>query len=64
MMGEILNELSVEVSEAQEWLHFLLVEWNRPFGNSGNFDGIHADGVVRNDDSEMLYLCMFKLTFL
>ena len=64
MMGEVLNKPLVDVSEAQEQLHFLLVRQNRPLGNSGYFDGIHADGIVRDDDSKILYLHTFKLTFL
>src|SRR5271169_4865409 len=64
MVGEVLNEPSVEVSETKERLHFLLIRWNGPFRNSGNFDGIPADGVVRYDNSEILYLCVFELAFL
>src|ERR1700679_2585307 len=40
VMGEILNEPSIEVSEAKERLHLLLIRRNGPFGNAGNFDGI------------------------
>jgi hypothetical protein len=64
MMGEILNEQSIKIGEAKEQLHLFLVRWNRPFGNSGYLDRIHMDRIVRYDDSEILYLCMFKLAFL
>ena len=64
MVGEILNEPLVEVSEPKERLHFLLVGRNGPFGNSSDFDRIHADGVVRYDNSKILYLRAFKLAFL
>jgi hypothetical protein len=53
MMGETLNKPLIEISEAKEQFH-LLVRWNRPFGNSGYFDRIHTDGIVRYDDSEIL----------
>ena len=62
-MGKVLNEPSVEVSESQEQLHFLLVGWDRPFGNSSHLDRIHADRIVRDDNSEILYLHVFELTF-
>jgi hypothetical protein len=64
MVGEILNEPSIEIGEAKEQLHLFLVRWNRPFSNSAYLDGIHTDGIVRYDDSEILYLHTFKLAFL
>jgi hypothetical protein len=45
-------------------LYFFLVRWNGPFGNFSHFDGIHADGIMRDDNSEILYLHAFKFTFL
>ena len=64
MMGEILNKPLVEVSEAQEQLHLILVGWNRSFGNSSYFDRIHVDEIVRDDNPKILYLCVLELAFM
>src|SRR5271156_1409451 len=64
MVREVLNEPPVEVGKAKKRLYFLLAAWDRPFGDSGHFNRVHADRVVGYNDSKILHLCPLKLTLL
>jgi hypothetical protein len=44
------DEYLVEVCEAEELLHVLLVLWGGPGGNSGDLHQVHLDMVVQDDD--------------
>ena len=62
MLRKVFAEPLVEISEAQEGLHLLLVRWGWPFCDSGNFDQVHRDGVVRYDHSEVFDRHFFEFT--
>jgi len=51
---EVLDELSVEVGESEEGLHFLLVHWSGPLSKASDLDWVHRDGVVRDNYSEVV----------
>ncbi|KAF8192860.1 hypothetical protein K438DRAFT_1829820 [Mycena galopus ATCC 62051] len=51
---ERLDEPPVEVCEAKELLHVLLVLRGGPGGDSGDLDWVHLDVVVQDDDAEVL----------
>src|SRR6266498_504379 len=59
---EALNEPSIEVSEPQEGLHFILIHWGRPIPNTSNLDQVHCYRVVRDDHSEVRNHGLFELT--
>ncbi len=59
-----LDELLIEVREAQEWLEFLFSSGSWPFSNTGDLDGIHADRVLTDDDAEILCFEYFELALL
>ena len=42
----------------------LLIRQSRPFSDTSNLDGVHRDGVVRDDHSEVLNSGFLKLTFI
>ena len=63
-MGEILYEPAVEVGESQEWLDLLLICGGWPFNHSGDLNRVHSHRVVGDNNTEVLNLCLLKLTFL
>ncbi len=63
MFGEALDEPSIEVSESQEGLHFLLIRQGRPILNASNLDRVHCYQVVRDDHPEILDRGLLKLAF-
>jgi len=60
---EVSDELSVEVGESEEGLHFLLVRRRRPLSNASDLDRVHRNGVVRDDYSEVLGCGFLKFAF-
>ena len=62
MMRKVLDEPLVEVSEAKERLYFFPVGRNGPVGYSGNFDGVHFDGIVGDNDSKIFHSFLFEFT--
>src|SRR5438445_2972422 len=54
----------VEVGKAEKGLHLLLVCRSGPFSDTSNLDGVHCDGVVRDDHSEVLNSGFLKLAFI
>ena len=63
VLGEVFNKLPIEVGEAQEGLHLLLIRRGGPFRNSSHFDRVHRDGVVGYDYPEVLNRRPFELAF-
>ena len=63
MFREVFDEPSIEVGEPEEGLHLLLVRRSRPFGDTGNLDWIHRDGVMGDDDSEVLNRGFLEFAF-
>jgi hypothetical protein len=61
-----LNEVAVEIGEAQEGLNFLLVAWCGPFCYSGNFYGVHLRLSMGDDKSKVFNpgLCKLALVML
>ncbi len=64
MFRKAFNKAPVEVGKAEKGLHLLLVCRSGPFGDTSNLDGIHRDGVVRDDHSEVFDSGFLKLTFI
>ena len=62
VLREVSDELSVEVGESEEGLHFLFIRRSGPLGNPSDLDWVHCDGVVRDDHSEVLDRGLLKLT--
>jgi len=54
----------VEVNEAYESLHVSLVLQDRPVTDSSNFNRVHLDLVLQDDQSEVLNLLPMELTLL
>jgi len=50
---EVSDELSVEVGESKEGLHFLFIHRSGPLGNASDLDRVHRNGVVRDDHSKV-----------
>ena len=51
MVGEVLDEPSLEISEAKEGLHLFSVLRLQPFCHSLNFDWIHLCLAFRDDET-------------
>ena len=62
MMGEVLDEPTVEVGKPEERLQFLLGGWNWPLRYSGDFGWVHLNRVIGNDYSEVLHPGLLKFT--
>src|ERR1700753_1253033 len=63
-VGEPTDESPVEVDEAQELLYILPVHRCRPGSDPGDLHRVHPDGVVRDDNPEVLNRRLLKLAFL
>ena len=61
---KVLDEVMVEVNEAYESLHISPVLWDGLFADSGNFNRVYCDLVLRDDQSEVFNLLLVELTFL
>src|SRR6202790_3777904 len=61
-MGEPLNEMTVEVSKAQEGLYFLLAIRRWPFRNPCNLYRVHLCLSMRDDEAQVFDLGLCKLT--
>jgi len=51
MVGEVLDEPSIEISKAEEGLHLFSVPRLQPFSHSPNFDWIHLCLAFRDDET-------------
>ena len=60
----VLDEVTVEVNKASESLHISLVLWDRPLADSSDFNRVHHNLVLRDDQSEVFNLLLVELTFL
>jgi len=54
----------VEVYEAYKGLHVSLVLQDGPFADFGNFNRVHHDLILRNDQSEVFNLFLVELALL
>jgi len=61
---EVLDEATVEVNKAYEGLYVSPVLWGGLLTDSGNFNRVHCDLVLRNDQPEVFNLLLVELTFL
>jgi len=61
---EVLDEAMVEVNEAYESLYISSVLWNRPLTDSGDFNRVHRNFVLQDDQSEVFNLLSVEFTFL
>ena len=62
MMGEVLDEPTVEVGKPEEGLQLLLGGQNWPLRHSGHFGWVHLDRVMGNDHSKVLHPGLLKFT--
>src|SRR5277367_4336490 len=63
MEGEVVNELPIEVGEAQKGLHLLLVCRRGPVSYTCHLDEIHPDLPFRYDQTKVFNLGPLKLAF-
>jgi hypothetical protein len=61
-LGEVFNEVLVEVSKADEALYFFEAFRNRPINDGFNFDWIYRDFAMTDNQTKIIYLGLFKLT--
>jgi len=59
-----LDKATVEVNEVYESLHISPVLWNGPLMDSGNFNRVHRNLVLQDDQSEVFNLLLVEFTFL
>ena len=62
--GKILNEPMVKVGETKEPVEVAEVVRCGPLGDGMDFDGVHRDLTLVDDESKILYLVLGKLAFL
>ena len=63
-IGEVTDELPIEVHKAKEGLDLLDLSWGWPFRDSTDLCWIHSHMVFRDDQSEVFNLLLLKLAFL
>jgi len=61
---EVLDEATVEVNEAYKGLHISPVLRDRPLADSSNFNRVHHNLVLRDDQSEVFNLLLVEHTLL
>ena len=61
---EVVDEAMVEVNEAYKGLHVSPVLWDGPLVDSSNFNRVHRNLVLRDDQSEVFNLLPVELTLL
>ena len=61
---EVLDEATIEINKAYEGLHVSPVLWDGPLTDSGDFNRVHRDLVLQNDQSEVFNLLLVELTLL
>jgi len=59
-----LDEVTVEVNEAYEGLYVSLVLWGRLLADSSNFNRVHHNLVLQDDQSEVFNLLPMELALL
>ena len=59
-----MDEATIEVNEAYEGLHVSPVLRDGPLVDSGDFNRVYRDLVLRNDQSEVFNLLLVELTLL
>ena len=63
-IGEVLDERSIEVAEAEEAPDVLDGLRGGPFGDTLDFNRIHLDRTVANKDTKILHFALMKFTLL
>jgi len=61
---EVLDKVTVEVNEAYESLHISPVLWNGLLMDSGDFNRVHHNLVLQDDQSEVFNLLPVELALL
>ena len=56
--------MTVKVNKACESLYISPVLWGEPIADSGNFNRVHLDLVLQDDQSKVLNLLLMELTLL
>ena len=64
MVGEVLDEPPVEISETKEGLHFSFTGRFWPVRHTRYFHRVHLNSVFRDNQSQVLNPGLFKLAFL
>jgi hypothetical protein len=60
-LGEVFDEASIEVSKANKTLYFFKAFGNRPINNGFNFDRVHRDLIMTDDQTKIVHIGLFKL---
>jgi len=63
-IGEVMDELPIEVHKAKEGLNLLYLCRGRPFCDSTDLHQIHGNMVFQDDQSKVLNLLLLELAFL
>jgi hypothetical protein len=58
-----LNESLIEVTKTKERLDLSFISWCFPICNSGDFDGIHADLAISDNDAKVLGFLLIEHAF-
>jgi hypothetical protein len=61
--GEVFDKASIEVSKANKALYVFKAFENRPINNGFNFDWVHRDLAMTDNQTKIIYLGLFKLAF-
>ena len=61
---EVLDEVTVEVNKAYESLHISPVLWDGLLTDSGDFNRVYCNLVLRDNQSEVFNLLPVEFTFL
>ena len=56
--------MTIEVNEAYKGLHISPVLWDGPLVDSGDFNRVHRNLVLRNDQSKVFNLLLVELILL
>ena len=56
MIGEVTDEVVIEIGEAEEGLNLFLTSWCRPLRNSSDLHRVHLYRVKGYDNSDILDL--------
>jgi hypothetical protein len=60
-LGEVFDEALVEVSKADKASYFFEVFGDRPIHDGFDFDWVHRDFAMTDDQTKIIYLGLFKL---
>jgi hypothetical protein len=60
-LGEVFNEALVEVSEANKTSDFFEIFRDGPINDGFDFDWVHGDSAMTDNQTKIIYLGLFKL---